>query len=146
MGETPAQTLTEIEATRAAIDRDLSVLESRLPDREEIAGKAKAAGGAAAGGLALLTVMGVTMARRKRERELRAEAQRQAEALATHYPHAFGGAVEPDHGSRKPLVALLGLAAGAGVGYALFRREDVQAKAEQAMARARESAPGSSPD
>lgn len=82
MGETAAETLSEIEASRARIQTDLEVLDARLPDRDELIDRAKAAAGVAAGGLVGLLLLVLFGRRRLHARADRKEARRHAEALA----------------------------------------------------------------
>jgi hypothetical protein len=64
MGETAAQTMTEIEATRARLDRELRELEGRLPATARVAKRAAAA----VAGLGAVGVMSrFFMRRRKRK-------------------------------------------------------------------------------
>jgi hypothetical protein len=64
MGETAAQTMMEIEATRARLDRELRELEGRLPATARIAKR----GAAAVAGLGAVGVMSrFVMRRRKRK-------------------------------------------------------------------------------
>ena len=64
MGETAAQTMTEIEATRARLDRELRELEGRLPATARIA---KRGAGVVAGVGALGVIGRLFMRRRKRK-------------------------------------------------------------------------------
>jgi hypothetical protein len=64
MGETAAQTMTEIEATRARLDRNLRELEGRLPATAKVA---KRAVGAAVG-VGALGVLGRFMMRRRKRK------------------------------------------------------------------------------
>lgn len=95
MGQTAAETLSEIEAAKADLARDLDELESRLPPRDVLTRQAAIAGGTLAGtgiGLAvLITVLGRRSERRRREQARREEARINAEELAK----AFGGLPDP---------------------------------------------------
>lgn len=95
MDQTAAETLSEIEAAKAALARDLDELESRLPPREVLGRQAALAGGAVvAAGAGLVTLVGILGRRaehRRRERAKREEARINAEELA----RAFGGLPDP---------------------------------------------------
>lgn len=115
MGETPAETLTEIGLARERLQTDLDALEARLPAREELAEQAKLAGGIAAGsGLALLA-MGIAAARANARRRARKRARFQADALADVLRDDLPvtATVEQKHTSSKtgPLALIAALAA-----------------------------------
>lgn len=90
MGATTTDKLNEIEATRARLDDDLRVLQSRLPDRQELTDQARAYAGQygpqVGAGLAAVGVTGLVTRRAARKRRLRKTAQRQAEAFASVLP------------------------------------------------------------
>lgn len=116
MGETVAETLTEIEQTRAALEADIDALFERLPDRDVVVRQAKVYGGAAAGAAVLIAVLA---ARGKHAAEVRAKreaARINAEELARAFsPHA---PVEDDGtSSRLGVVAVIAAAIGALVAY-----------------------------
>lgn len=72
MGETVAETLTEIEHTRAALQADIDALFTRLPDRHVMARQAKVYAGATIG---VVVVLAVVVARLRKSAELRARRQ-----------------------------------------------------------------------
>lgn len=83
MGDDAAETLSEIEATRQRLETDLSALEARLPEKDELAKKAKIYGGAAAGGVLGLVVLTIGMKKRSSTKERQRHARDTAEHLAT---------------------------------------------------------------
>jgi hypothetical protein len=116
---------------RARLDQDLTALEARLPPRHVLATQVRVVGGAAAAGVALLTVAGLVLRRRSEARAHERDLRIQAAEIARFLP----GAVDPDAddgsggegGRSKAILGLLGLlAAGAAAGYAALRslRED----------------------
>lgn len=113
MGETPAETLTEIEAARARLQTDLDALEARLPERDELVEQAKLVGGAAAGGTLVLTALGIAAARANRRRKHRKHARFQAEALADVLTDGRPVSAHVEHTSSKtgPIALLTSLAA-----------------------------------
>lgn len=82
MGETVAETLTEIEQTRAALEADIDALFDRLPDRAVMARQAKVYGAATAGLAVLIVVFTVRMRTRSALRAKRQDARIGAEELA----------------------------------------------------------------
>ena len=91
MGETPAETLSEIEITRSKIEQDLDVLEERLPERDRLTQQAKQLGMAAAGGGVGLTVLWLLVRRWRHNRADERRAERQAELLAAKLPGILNG-------------------------------------------------------
>lgn len=128
MGETVAETLTEIEQTRAALEADIDALFDRLPDRQVMVRQAKVYGAATAGGAVVIAVIA---GRAKRAADLRAkreDARINAEELARAFsPHP---PVEADDGSHLGLVAVLAAIIGALVVYLQSRREGQEAPSE----------------
>lgn len=81
MGQNATETMSEIEATRQRLQRDLEILESRLPDRDDLAEQAKAVGGAVAGAGVAVTVLYLLAKRKMEKRSRYRDARLQAEAL-----------------------------------------------------------------
>lgn len=124
MGETVAETLTEIERTRAALEADIDVLFERLPAREVIVRQAKVYGAAAAG---TAVVVAVATVRAKTAGELRAkrrDARINAEELARAFATAPEGARAEDGegGARLGLAALVAAVLGVAIAYVQARR------------------------
>jgi hypothetical protein len=122
VGETVAETLTEIEQTRAALEADIDALFERLPDRDVVVRQAKVYGGAAAGAAVLIAVLA---ARGKRAADVRAKreaARINAEELARAFsPRA---PIEDDGGSsRLGAAAVIAAVIGAVVAYLASRRD-----------------------
>lgn len=90
MGATATDTLTEIEATRAKLDDDLRVLQSRVPSRDELLDQVKEYGTAygpqIGAGAAAVGLTGLVASRAARNRRLRKDAERQAAAFAKVLP------------------------------------------------------------
>lgn len=82
MGDTAAETLSEIEATRQRLETDLTALEARLPEKDEIAEKAKLYGAAAGGGLVALIGLILGLKKRSATKERQRHARETAEHLA----------------------------------------------------------------
>jgi hypothetical protein len=82
VGETVAETLTEIEQTRAVLEADIDALFDRLPDRAVMARQAKVYGVATAGIAVLLVVVTARMKKRAIVRSKREDARIGAEELA----------------------------------------------------------------
>ena len=91
MGETAAETLSEIDIAKSRIEQDLDVLEERLPERDELAQRAKQLGIAAAGTGGGLVVLWILVRRWRRLRAEDRQAQRQAELLAAKLPSLLDG-------------------------------------------------------
>lgn len=113
MGETAAETLSEIEASRARLANDLDVLDRRLPEGDELVRQAKLYGGAAAGGLLALVAMGLLGKRRMTKRGYRKEARRQAEALAEVLEDGLVLTPKVTHETRSGSAGPIALAAAA---------------------------------
>ncbi len=117
MGQDVDQTLKELDATRASLERDLDELFARLPEPAVIASKAKTYGAAAGGAAA---TVGLVVARQKKKSALKArrmEARINAEELARAFsPHP---PAEPSGRSRTGMLAVL--AAMAMVAFAAMR-------------------------
>ena len=105
MGQDVDQTLRELDATRASLERDLDELFERLPEPAVIASKAKTYGAAAGGAAA---TVGLVVMRQKKKAALRArrmEARVNAEELARAFsPHP---PADPSGPSRAGLLAAL---------------------------------------
>jgi hypothetical protein len=82
VGETVDQTLNEIAATRAALERDIDELFGRLPEPAALAAQAKAYGAAAAGAAVVVGLVVVRARRGAQERARRTEARINAQELA----------------------------------------------------------------
>lgn len=116
MGETVAQTLTEIEQTRAALEADIDALFDRLPDRDVVVRQAKVYGGAAAGTAVIVAVLA---ARAKHASQLRAKREA-ARINAEELARAFSPRLPVDDdgaSSRLGVVAVIAAAIGALVAY-----------------------------
>ena len=105
MGQDVDQTLSELDATRASLERDLDELFARLPEPAVIASKARTYGAAAGGAAA---TVGLVVMRQKKKSALQArrmEARINAEELARAFsPHP---PVEPSGRGRGGLLAAL---------------------------------------
>lgn len=82
MGETAAQTLTEIASVRDALERDISTLAGRVPPKDELVRGAAVGGGGLAAVAAVVALVAKALSNRAEERELRHEAEVHAEAVA----------------------------------------------------------------
>ncbi|MBW3620033.1 MAG: hypothetical protein KY461_07300 [Actinobacteria bacterium] len=82
MGDNPAQTLSEIEASRQRLESDIDVLAARLPQKDVLADQAKLYGGAAAGAGVGLIALVVAMKKRSATKDRQRQARETAEALA----------------------------------------------------------------
>lgn len=120
MGQDVDTTLTELDATRASLERDIDALFARMPEPDVLKSKAKTYGAAAGG--AAVTVGLVTMSAKKRSalRARRMEARINAEELA----RAFSPHEPPEPSGRSPLLLLVVLAAVAGAVVAALRLRD----------------------
>lgn len=122
MGETVAETLTEIEQTRLALEADIDALISRLPDRDVVVRQAKVYGGAAAGAAVLVAVLA---ARGKRAAEMRAKREA-ARINAEELARAFSPRTPIDDdgtSSRLGVAAVIAAAIGALVAYLASRQD-----------------------
>jgi hypothetical protein len=129
VGETVEATLTEIQQTRAAVERDVDELMNRLPAREQVVDQAKTYGGAAVGALALMAVIVSRVRSRSEKKAKRERARINAEELARVFsPHTIDdvGSDRDDGGSRTGAFALaVALAAlGLGIANSLLRERD----------------------
>lgn len=114
MGETVAETLTQIEQTRAALHADVDALFDRLPERDVLARQAKVYGGATVGGAVAVVVLVARMKKAAESRAKRQEARIHAEELA----RAFASAPPTDErGSRLGALAVVAAILGAVVAY-----------------------------
>lgn len=117
MGQDVDQTLRELDATRAGLERDLDELFARLPEPAVIASKARTYGAAAGGAAATVGLVVVRQRKKGALRARRMEARINAEELARAFsPHP---PVEPSGRSRAGLLAAL--AAVAAVAFAAVR-------------------------
>lgn len=82
MGDNPAQTLSEIEASRQRLESDIDALAARMPQKDELVDQAKLYGGAAAGAGVGLVVLVMMLKKRSAKKERRRHARETAEALA----------------------------------------------------------------
>lgn len=82
MGDNPAQTLSEIEASRQRLESDIDALAARMPQKDELVDKAKVYGGAAAGAGVGLMMLVMMLKKRSATKERRRHARETAEALA----------------------------------------------------------------
>ena len=82
MGDNPAQTLSEIEASRQRLESDIDVLAARLPQKDVLVDQAKLYGGAAAGAGVGLIALVVAMKKRSATKDRQRQARETAEALA----------------------------------------------------------------
>lgn len=82
MGDTAAETLSEIDASRQRLESDLAALEARLPDKDELATQAKVYGGAAVGVFLGLIGLILSLKRRSERRDRERHARETARALA----------------------------------------------------------------
>lgn len=89
MGETAAETLNEIAASRSKIEQDLDALDARLPEKEELQARAKQAGIAAGAGVIALVVVWILLRRWRARRAEERLINRHAELLAAALPRAF---------------------------------------------------------
>ena len=105
MGQDVDQTLSELDATRASLERDLDELFARLPEPAVIASKAKTYGAAAGGAAVTVGLVAVRQRRRAAIKARRMEARINAEELARAFsPHP---PAEPSGGGRTGLLAVL---------------------------------------
>lgn len=115
MGQDADSTLSEIAETRAALERDVDALFSRLPEPDVLAAKAKTYGLAAGGAAATAGVVALRMKKRGALKARRMDARINAEELARAFsPHAPDGSPAADDtaaddggGGRTGLVLLL---------------------------------------
>lgn len=114
---TPAASVDEAaeqaSSLRAAIDRDLDALQSRLPPREELAAKARTYGGALLGALAVIAALVIRLKQRGERKRLERDARAHAEAIARYLPGASTRPVDAStgRGGKSALVALALVAA-----------------------------------
>lgn len=122
MGQDAATTLTEIEATRAQLERDVDALFERLPEPAVMAAKAKTYG-AAAGGAAVTVGLATLSARKRSARKAR---RREARINAEELARAFSPTPppEPSSGGRGGLLLALGAVLGAVGAVVAMRRSD----------------------
>lgn len=124
MGETAAETLTEIAASRQRLASDLDALRARLPPDEELAAKARGFGGAAAGAGVAVTGLVVALRRHHATRQRRRQVRETAEALAELLEvHPDGVATTPEPGRSRSLpLALVAALVGVAVAVVKGRR------------------------
>lgn len=135
MGETAAETLTEIASARDALERDISTLTERVPPKEQLVKGAAVGGGGLAGLVALFALIAKVVSHRREERELRHEAEVHAEAVADELSRRAAVVAEDGHlrvdldlderdgGSGGGfLAALVALLAGFAAAFAWMRR------------------------
>lgn len=82
MGETAAETLTEIASAREALEKDISTLVQRMPPKDELVKGAAVGGGGLAALVAVIGLIGKWLSNRREERALQHEAEVHAEAVA----------------------------------------------------------------
>lgn len=82
MGTTASETLSELEAARAKLERDLEELLDRMPEGEVIAQRAKLVGGAAAAVALIGVLVAKRSARTRADRATYHQARLGAQALA----------------------------------------------------------------
>ena len=105
MGQDVDQTLSELDRTRAALERDIDELFARLPEPAEMASKARTYGAAAGGAAVTVGLVAMRQKRRSALKARRMEARINAEELARAFsPHP---PEEPSGGGRAGLVAAL---------------------------------------
>ena len=122
MGQDVDQTLRDLDATRASLERDLDELFTRLPEPAVIASKATTYGAAAGGAAATVGLVVVRQKRRAALRARRLEARINAEELARAFsPHP---PAEPPGRSRAGLLAALAAVAMVGVAAVRMRGGD----------------------
>lgn len=128
MGDTPDQTLTEIDRARASLEQNLAVLQERIPPSDEVKQKAAVYGGGAVGAGVLLLVIRSATKKRAKTKTLDREAARYARAVAAAIPdvirvetRALGAAPLPvaaeddDSSSRAVGAAVVAALIGAAV-------------------------------
>lgn len=115
MGQDVDQALREIERTRAALERDIDALVSRLPEPAAMAAKAKTYGTAAAASVAVVGLVAVKAKARSDMKADRMRARVNAEELARAFsptpvpgkkakvgpPVVAAAAAADDHGDRR---------------------------------------------
>ena len=117
MGQELDTTLTELDATRASLERDIDALFARLPEPDVMKAKAKTYGAAAGGAAVTVGLVAVGAKKRAATRARRMEARINAEELA----RAFSPHEPPEPGGRSPVLLLVVLAAIAGAVIAVLR-------------------------
>lgn len=135
MGETAAETLTEITSARQALERDISILGERMPPKDEIVRGAAIGGGGLATLIALFSLIGKILSDRREERELEHEAEVHANAVAAVLARRAERVADDGHvrvdleleqedegGSGGFVSAVLALLAGFAAAYAWARR------------------------
>jgi hypothetical protein len=108
VGQDIDATLSELAATRAALERDIDELFDRMPEPAVVAQKAKTYGAAAGGAAATVGLVVLQQRKRSEIKARRMEARINAEELARAFsPHP---PAEPESRGRGPvLAALVGL-------------------------------------
>ena len=105
MGQDVDQTLSDLAATRASLERDIDELFTRLPEPAVMAQKAKTYGAAAGGAAMTVGLLAVRQKKRSTLKARRMEARINAEELARAFsPHE---PAEPSGGNRTGLLAVL---------------------------------------
>lgn len=117
MGQELDTTLTELDATRASLERDIDALFARLPEPDAMKAKAKTYGAAAGGTAVTVGLVAMSAKKRSARKARRMEARINAEELA----RAFSPHEPPEPDGRSPLVLLAVLAAVAGAVLAALR-------------------------
>lgn len=117
MGQDVDTTLTELDATRASLERDIDALFARMPEPEVLKSKAKTYGAAAGGTAVTVGLVAMSAKKRSARKARRMEARINAEELA----RAFSPHEPPEPDGRSPLVLLAVLAAIAGAVLAALR-------------------------
>lgn len=117
MGQELDTTLTELDATRAALERDIDALFARLPEPDVMRAKARTYGAAAGGAAVTVGLVALQAKKRSELKARRMEARINAEELA----RAFSPHEPPEPSGRSPLLLLVVLAAIAGAVVAALR-------------------------
>lgn len=117
MGQELDTTLTELDATRASLERDIDALFARLPEPDVMKAKAKTYGAAAGGAAVTVGLVALQAKKRSEVKARRMEARINAEELA----RAFSPHEPPEPSGRSPMLLLVVLAAIAGAVVAVLR-------------------------